>query len=133
MDRRGPAEHVRPDGRGHRGLQLQRRLTDAGSGVRSMAAHPGITKTNLAAHVGGVKGLGLKVLASFAQDAEHGALPTLYAATQALPGATYVGPDGPGERRGYPVVVQPSEAARDAALARQCWDASSRLTGAVFC
>jgi NAD(P)-dependent dehydrogenase (short-subunit alcohol dehydrogenase family) len=75
--------------------ELQRRLTQAGSGVRSMAAHPGISKTSLADHVSGVKGLGLKILASFAQGAEQGAPPTLYAATQPLPGATYVGPDGP--------------------------------------
>ena len=109
-------------------FELQRRLTHAGSSVRSMAAHPGISKTNLAGHVTGFKGLGLKILASFAQDAEHGALPTLYAATAELPGGSYVGPDGPGERRGYPTIVQASEAARDGQLARRLWDASSRLT-----
>ena len=62
-------------------FELQRRLTRAGSTVRSMAAHPGLSKTNLASHVTGLKGLGLKILASFAQDAGHGALLTLYAAT----------------------------------------------------
>jgi NAD(P)-dependent dehydrogenase (short-subunit alcohol dehydrogenase family) len=92
-------------------FELQRRLTRAGSGVRSMAAHPGISKTNLASHVTGLKGLGLKILACFAQDADHGALPTLYGATGELPGASYAGPDGPGERRGYPTLVQASEAA----------------------
>jgi len=110
-------------------FELQRRLTRAGSGVRSMAAHPGISKTNLASHVTGLKGLGLKILACFAQDADHGALPTLYAATGELPGASYAGPDGPGERRGYPTLVQASETARDSELARRLWDASSRLTG----
>ena len=109
-------------------FELQRRLARAGSSVRSLAAHPGIAKTSLAAHVTGLKGLGLKVLASFAQDAEHGALPTLYAATQQLAGGSYIGPDGPGERRGYPTIVQASEAARDADLARRLWDTSSRLT-----
>jgi len=109
-------------------FELQRRLTRAGSGVRSMAAHPGISKTNLASHVTGLKGLGLKILACFAQDADHGALPTLYAATGELPGASYAGPDGPGERRGYPTLVQASETARDSELARRPWEASSRLT-----
>ena len=51
-------------------FELQRRLTRAGSGVRSMAAHPGLSKTNLARHVTGPKGLGLKILATFAQDGE---------------------------------------------------------------
>jgi len=110
-------------------FELQRRLTRAGSGVRSMAAHPGISKTNLASHVTGPKGLGLKILASFAQDADHGALPTLYATTAELPGGSYAGPDGPGERRGHPTLVQASETARDSELARRLWDASSQLTG----
>jgi NAD(P)-dependent dehydrogenase (short-subunit alcohol dehydrogenase family) len=110
-------------------FELQRRLTRAGSGVRSMAAHPGLSKTNLASHVTGLKGLGLKILASFAQDAEHGALPTLYAATANLPGGSYAGPDGPGERRGYPTLVQASQDARDQQLAQQLWNTSSRLTG----
>jgi NAD(P)-dependent dehydrogenase (short-subunit alcohol dehydrogenase family) len=110
-------------------IELQRRLASAGSSVRSMAAHPGISKTNLASHVTGLKGLSLRILAFFAQDADHGALPTLYAATTELPGASYAGPDGPGERRGYPTLVQASETARDSGLARRLWDASSRLTG----
>jgi NAD(P)-dependent dehydrogenase (short-subunit alcohol dehydrogenase family) len=110
-------------------FELQRRLARAGSSVRSMAAHPGLSKTNLASHVTGLKGLGLKILASFAQDADHGALPTLYAATANLPGGSYAGPDGPGERRGYPTLVQASENARDEQLARRLWDTSSRLTG----
>jgi NAD(P)-dependent dehydrogenase (short-subunit alcohol dehydrogenase family) len=111
-------------------FELQRRLTRAASGVRSMAAHPGLSKTNLASHVKGLSGLGQKILVSlFAQDAEHGALPTLYAATAELPGGSYVGPDGPGERRGYPTLVQASEDAGDEQLARRLWDASSRLTG----
>ena len=42
-----------------------------------------------------------------------GALPTLFAATQDLPGDTYVGPDGLGEQRGHPKLVGRSGAARD--------------------
>jgi NAD(P)-dependent dehydrogenase (short-subunit alcohol dehydrogenase family) len=110
-------------------FELQRRLAQAGSGVRAMAAHPGIAKTGLADHVTGLKGLGLKVLASFAQDAEGGALPTLYAATRELPGASYIGPDGPGERRGYPTFVQASATAQDTELGRRLWEASASLTG----
>ena len=111
-------------------FELQRRLARAGSSVRSMAAHPGLSKTNLTSHVTGLSGLGQKILVSlFAQDAEHGALPTLYAATADLPGGSYAGPDGPGERRGYPTLVQASQTARDQQLARRLWDASARLTG----
>ncbi len=50
-----------------------------------------------------------------------GALPTLYAATQDLPGDSYVGPGGLLEMRGHPELVGRSGAARDDADgARSC-------------
>ena len=41
----------------------------------------------------------------FAQSGDMGALPTLYAATQDIPGDTYIGPGGPGGLRGYPAIA----------------------------
>src|SRR5512135_2020362 len=73
----------------------------------------------------GTLGRGFKHLFN---DAERGALPTLYAATQDVPGACYVGPDGPAHLRGYPELGTPSKGARDADLARRLWDLSARLT-----
>jgi hypothetical protein len=68
-----------------------------------------------------------------AQSAEMGALPILYAATHAdLPGGSYVGPDGPRERRGYPTLVQPSDRAKDVEVARRLWQISERLTGVKY-
>ena len=49
-----------------------------------------------------------------AQSDEMGALPTLYAATQDIPGDSYVGPDGFQEQRGHPKLVGRSGAAQDA-------------------
>jgi NAD(P)-dependent dehydrogenase (short-subunit alcohol dehydrogenase family) len=109
-------------------FELQRRLTEGGSGVRAVSAHPGIATTNLASHnrgIGAKLGRGFKHLFN---DAEHGALPTLYAATQDVPGACYVGPDGPAHLRGYPEIGTPSKRARDTELARRLWDLSGRLT-----
>jgi NAD(P)-dependent dehydrogenase (short-subunit alcohol dehydrogenase family) len=109
-------------------LELQRRLTEAGSSVLAVAAHPGIATTNLTSHIhtiGGALGRGFKHLFN---DAEHGALPTLYAATQNVPGASYIGPDGLAHLRGYPKIGTPSKRARDADLARRLWDLSARLT-----
>ena len=62
-------------------------------------------------------------------DAEHGALPILYAASQDIPGGSYVGPDGPGSIKGYPAVRKPSRAASDPDIARALWDATAELTG----
>lgn len=109
-------------------LELQRRLATAGRGVLAVAAHPGIATTNLTSHVSGIGGKLGRAVKHLFNDAEHGALPTLYAATQDVPGACYVGPDGPAHLRGYPELGTPSKKARDADLARRLWDLSARLT-----
>ncbi|MFI7410363.1 oxidoreductase [Streptomyces sp. NPDC049627] len=112
-------------------LELQRRLTASGSGVRALAAHPGYAATNLQSHAGSAVMRGLMKIGNrfFAQDDSAGALPTLYAATQDLPGASYVGPDGLGEMRGAPTLVGRSAAASDAGVARRLWTVSEELTG----
>jgi hypothetical protein len=59
-------------------LELQRRLDAAGSPVRSVLAHPGVATTSLAVHS---SSNAINRLSFFLNDPEHGALPTLYAAT----------------------------------------------------
>ncbi|MFI9407702.1 oxidoreductase [Nocardia sp. NPDC052316] len=110
-------------------LELQRRLTAAGS-LRAHSAHPGWAATNLQSHsgnrlLGGVMHLGNKLLA---QDAATGALPILYAASQDLPPASYVGPDGLFEYRGHPTLVGRTAAASDIQMARRLWEVSEQLT-----
>ena len=107
-------------------LELQRRLTAAGSPVRSVLAHPGIATTALAAHSSANRINRLRFLLN---DPEHGALPTLYAATQDVPANAYVGPDGLGSVKGYPVVRRPGKRGLDAEVARQLWEATAALTG----
>jgi NAD(P)-dependent dehydrogenase (short-subunit alcohol dehydrogenase family) len=111
-------------------LELQRRLAEAGSPVRATAAHPGWAATNLQHHTGSwlqntMMAIGNRVLA---QSDEMGALPTLYAATQDIPGDSYVGPGGFREARGHPKLVERSEAAKDAATAKGLWELSEQLT-----
>jgi NAD(P)-dependent dehydrogenase (short-subunit alcohol dehydrogenase family) len=110
--------------------ELQRRLTNSGSAVKAVAAHPGVAKTNLVGHIGGVQGVANHVfLALVTQDVEHGALPTLYAATQDIPGDSYVGPDGfLLHTKGYPELARSSRRAHDAAMAARLWELSARLT-----
>ncbi|WP_217649829.1 oxidoreductase [Saccharopolyspora flava] len=115
-------------------LELQRRLTDAGSPVRSTAAHPGYSATNLQSHAGNTLARRFMALGNLvvAQSAKAGALPTLYAATQDLPGASFVGPDGPLELRGSPTLVGRSKAASDTEAAQRLWTLSEHLTGVGF-
>jgi hypothetical protein len=108
-------------------LELQRRLTAAGSHVRSVVAHPGVARTGLVKHskLGVVNRLPFLV-----QDVEHGALPLLYAATQDVPGNAYVGPDGLFSFTGYPLIRRPGRGGRNPAVAKQLWQATATLTGA---
>jgi len=115
--------------------ELQRRLTEAGSKVLSMAAHPGYAATNLQSHSQSrlmeftMGTLGNRLLA---QSAAGGALPTLYAATADLPGNSYVGPSGFAAMRGAPAPCARSKAASDDAAARRLWQVSEELTGVTF-
>jgi NAD(P)-dependent dehydrogenase (short-subunit alcohol dehydrogenase family) len=114
--------------------ELQRRLDQAGSSVQALAAHPGYAATNLQSHTQSfIQGTVMKVSNRLvAQSDEMGALPTLYAATEDIPGNSYVGPDGFRERRGHPTLVGRSGAARDADTARRLWELSEELTGVSF-
>jgi NAD(P)-dependent dehydrogenase (short-subunit alcohol dehydrogenase family) len=116
-------------------FELDRRLRAAGSAIRSVAAHPGYAATNLQFAAPPMPDRLIMAFSNrvFAQSAEMGALPLLYAATQpALEGGTYVGPDGLFEQRGYPKPVEATGAARDAEVARRLWEVSEGLTGVTF-
>ncbi len=115
-------------------LELQRRLDEAGSPVSAHAAHPGWAATSLQGHASSrfervAMAIGNIVIA---QSDEMGALPTLYAATQNLPGASYTGPGGPQELRGHPKAAGRSIAAGDRDVAKRLWEVSAALTGVSF-
>jgi NAD(P)-dependent dehydrogenase (short-subunit alcohol dehydrogenase family) len=117
-------------------FELQRRAVEADTALLSLAAHPGYASTNLqfAApdrfYEKAYMWIGNRL---FAQSADMGALPTLYAATMPdLPGGTYVGPGGPGEQRGHPKVVTAAGKAYDESDWRRLWEVSEELTGVHY-
>jgi NAD(P)-dependent dehydrogenase (short-subunit alcohol dehydrogenase family) len=110
-------------------LELQRQLTATDSQVRAVAAHPGSAPTGLISHIGGFAGFMQKRISGLlGNDVEHAVLPILYAATQDVPGAAYVGPDGFARLRGYPEIQEPTRTAKDAELAKRLWAISVDLT-----
>ncbi|MFD7863289.1 oxidoreductase [Streptomyces sp. NPDC059783] len=113
------------------GHELHRRLTAAGSPVRSLLAHPGYAATGLQ-HDGPVAPVRLlfgRLLAPLAQSPERGALPQLYAATEpGLAGGAFIGPDGRGELRGAPTRVELSAGAADPGTGQRLWELSERAT-----
>ena len=115
-------------------LELQRRLTSAGSAVRAIAAHPGYVATNLQFRSESRLADGVMKISNrlFAQTEEAGARPTLFAASQDLPGASYVGPGGLRGLRGYPALLGRTAAASDVEMAKRLWILSEDLTGVKF-
>jgi NAD(P)-dependent dehydrogenase (short-subunit alcohol dehydrogenase family) len=116
-------------------IELDRRLRAAGSPVKSVLAHPGYSATNL--QKTGPTGWMEQVLkvgnALFAQSAEDGALPQLYAATApGVSGGEFYGPDGFREARGAPTLVEATSRARDPELGRRLWEVSEEMTGVSF-
>ena len=116
-------------------LELQRRVTAAGLKLTSNAAHPGYATTNLQATLDSrALKLGMLLLAPLlAQDAAHGALPTLYAAVAPeARGGGYYGPDGFQELTGYPHDAKVPKRAQDVEVAKRLWSAAEKLTGVPF-
>jgi NAD(P)-dependent dehydrogenase (short-subunit alcohol dehydrogenase family) len=118
-------------------LELQRRSDAGGWGLLSVAAHPGVAKTELVANGPGANSLadfGLKLVGPLiSQSAADGAWPSLLAATSpnVTPGG-YYGPTGFMELRGPAGIARPAPRALDTNVARSLWNAAATLTGEDF-
>ena len=119
-------------------LELRRRSAAVGSGLVSVAAHPGWARTALFAGDARrgtdrpVQAAMLRVLQPFlSQSAEAGAAPLIMAATAPdLAGGSYLGPTGFIETRGPPGVARIAKHARDRDVAARLWAAAAAITGA---
>jgi NAD(P)-dependent dehydrogenase (short-subunit alcohol dehydrogenase family) len=122
-------------------LELHRRSLAGHWGVASIAAHPGLSRTDLSGTRADQKEgaenklpLPLRLLAPLLlQSGDRGALPVLFAATalDAVSGS-YYGPDGWGEQKGFPAPARIPPAAQDETVAARLWDVSERLTQVQF-
>ena len=116
-------------------IELQRR-SDAGSwGLLSLAAHPGIARTELTKARPGqpvpwMNRLFELLLPIIGHDAAGGAAPILLAATTASPQpGGYYGPTGWKELRGPAGPALPSKQSQDPVLAARLWRMAEQLTG----
>ena len=115
--------------------ELQRKLSSLGSSTIAVAAHPGVSMTNLANHLKGK--LMFKVFSLFSGLITHppsnGALPQIRAAVDPnVLGGQYYGPDKMGEMKGNPVVVQSTKESHNEKIANKLWEISEQLTGVKF-
>lgn len=118
-------------------FELQRRSDAAGWGISSMAAHPGISRTELIPNGAGKNspaGIARRLFGPILfQPAAHGAWPSLYAATgKEATGGTYYGPSRMNEMRGYPTVAKIAPQAKDVEVASKLWEESEKLTNVKF-
>jgi hypothetical protein len=124
-------------------LKLHRRATAARSTLISVAAHPGISRTPIAAgweredrrklwdrfELFGYRAF-MRVLG---QTAAEGARSLVFAATErSVVSGGYYGPTGFRQMGGPPGPVEPSRRASDAAVAARLWEASEQLTGVRY-
>ena len=114
-------------------LELQRRLSAAGWPVWSLAAHPGLARTNLqpasvAASGAALEAWAYRLMDPLFQSAAMGALPQLFAATasEAEPGGHY-GPSRFGGLNGWPAPALVAPAARDPHQGARLWQLSEQL------
>jgi NAD(P)-dependent dehydrogenase (short-subunit alcohol dehydrogenase family) len=115
--------------------ELQRKIETAGIGCIAVAAHPGVSNTNLARFL--EDKLIFKILkplmSPFIQEQEMGALPQIRAAVDPnVKGGDYYGPDGFNEMKGFPVIVQSNRASHNVEDAKKLWIVSEKLTGIEF-
>jgi NAD(P)-dependent dehydrogenase (short-subunit alcohol dehydrogenase family) len=116
-------------------VELQHRLSSKGSKTISVACHPGISSTNLVSRGSGREAGWLlrKLMNLVLQSAEMGALPTLFAATNPdLVGGEFIGPDGRGNHRGYPVITGEESKIFKQEIATSLWEYSEKETGVRF-
>ncbi|KAA1431687.1 SDR family NAD(P)-dependent oxidoreductase [Mycolicibacter arupensis] len=112
--------------------ELQRRLAPHGTTIAA-AAHPGGSRTELTRNLPPLLARVTPLIEPLFQGADMGALPTLRAATDpGVLGGQYYGPDGWGEQRGYPKVVQSSRKSHDIDVQKRLWTVSEGLTGVHY-
>ncbi|WP_425005417.1 SDR family NAD(P)-dependent oxidoreductase [Mycolicibacterium sp. S3B2] len=114
--------------------ELQRRLAAKQAPTIAVAAHPGISNTELMRHIPGSGLPGFSALAGLVTNSPAvGSLATLRAATDpAVRGGQYYGPSGFRELVGHPVLVQSNRQSHDTDVQQRLWSVSEELTGVKF-
>jgi NAD(P)-dependent dehydrogenase (short-subunit alcohol dehydrogenase family) len=117
-------------------LELQRQSEKHNWGIKSVAAHPGVSRTNLLITGAGrwsAAGMARTFLPFLFQPPAQGALPTLYAATSPdAEGGRYYGPDKMGETRGFPTTAKIPQQAQDLKVSLKLWEVSKALAKVEF-
>ncbi|HEX2920928.1 MAG TPA: oxidoreductase [Bacteroidales bacterium] len=115
-------------------LELDRRIRESGLNTISVAAHPGLSLTELMRYMPHWLMIILKPLTSLlSHEPDKASLPVLYAAlADDVTGGEYFGPQGFGEWKGKPGRAKRSNNSSDIVIANRLWDISEKATGIKF-
>lgn len=116
------------------GLELDRRLREAGSPVTSYLTHPGWVASNLSnvsdkVVMSAFHSVVKAAAAVLANDVDAGAAPTLYCITEPIPPGSYVGIDSRYGLKGGPTLSGRAAVACDYDDARRLWQFAEKETG----
>lgn len=114
--------------------ELQRRLNDSGSNVISVAAHPGVSDTELGRYIPKVLYYVFKPITPlFTHPPKQAAQPTLMAALdENVVGGDYYGPTGFNEMKGEPGKAPSTGYSKKRDEAAKLWELSEKLTAQDF-
>jgi NAD(P)-dependent dehydrogenase (short-subunit alcohol dehydrogenase family) len=115
-------------------IELDRRIKKAGIGTISVAAHPGVSVTELIRNVPAILMMISRPLtAVLTHSPEKGAKSILHAAlADDVKGGEYFGPQGIAEWTGKPGRAKITPLANDESTALRLWEVSEKLTGQKF-
>lgn len=114
---------------------LADKVEQAGKRIKVLAAHPGVSKTNLGHHIHHTKFYKVfdKISRNFSQSAYQGCLPGVRAATDPeAENGTYYGPDKLFGVKGHPVVVSSSKKSHNKEIQESLWKVSELRTNRTF-
>jgi len=115
--------------------ELNRRLKDKDYDIKVLAAHPGVSRTELTRYAlkGILKYLAYPLVYLFTQSAKRGALPQLRASLDKdVKTGEFYGPNGYKEMRGNPIKVEALPHAHSEEDAKKLWEISEELTQTKF-
>ena len=109
---------------------LKERLEEKNSNIKVIAAHPGVTRTNLGRHLNSLRSKPVSWLIDrFNQPTPQGALPGIRACTDPnAKSGEYYGPDGFYAIKGYPVIEKSTKRSHSKELQDILWQHSENLT-----
>ncbi len=114
--------------------ELDKRLKKHQANTSSIAAHPGVSATNLFQYMPSI----LKVIAPLftpfiAHSPDKAALPEIAAALSSeVNGGDYIGPDGFREMKGKPMKANSNKISKDEEVAKKLWEVSEKMCDTKF-